>query len=61
MHLDSTGLLQLEREHDGYIMEMIVQSQQYTDKENYQIELLLAFLEHNYVVGFNRYQWTTFG
>lgn len=43
MHLDSTGLLQLEREHDGYIMEMIVQSQQYTDKETIRLNYCWLF------------------
>lgn len=44
MHLDSTGLPPLEREHDGYIMEMILQSQQYTDKEIIRLNYCRLFL-----------------
>jgi hypothetical protein len=33
IHLDVTGLPPLEQEHDGYIMEWIVQSHQFTDKK----------------------------
>ena len=33
IQVDSTGLPQLERKHDGYIMECIVQSQQFSEKE----------------------------
>jgi hypothetical protein len=44
LHLDVTGLPPLEREHDGYIMEWIIQSDRFTDKEVVRLNYCRLFL-----------------
>ena len=44
LHLDMTGLPPLEREHDGYLMVWIVQSNQFTDKEGVRLNYCRLFL-----------------
>ena len=44
LHLDVTGLPPLEREHDGYIMEWIVQSDRFKDKEIIRLNYCRLFL-----------------
>ncbi len=44
IHLDAPGLPPLEREHDGYIMEWIVHSHQFTDKEIVRLNYCRLFL-----------------
>ena len=44
LHVDVTGLPPLEREHDGYLMERIIQSQQFTDKDIVRLNYCRLFL-----------------
>ena len=44
IQVDSTGQPQLERKHDGYIMECIVQSQQFSEKEIVRLNYCRLFL-----------------
>jgi hypothetical protein len=44
LHLDVTGLPPLEREHDAYIMDVIVQSRQFTDNEIIRLNYCRLFL-----------------
>jgi ribonuclease HI len=44
LHLDATGLPPLEREHDGYIMEWIVHSNLFEDKEVVRLNYCRLFL-----------------
>jgi hypothetical protein len=44
LHLDMTGLPPLEREHDGFIMDWIVQSNKFTDKEVVRLNYCRLFL-----------------
>ena len=44
LHFGTTGLPSLEREHDGFIMEWVIQSQQFTDKEITRLNYCRLFL-----------------
>ncbi len=44
LHVDTTGIPPLEREHDGYMMEWIVRSKQFTDKEVVRLNFCRLFL-----------------
>jgi hypothetical protein len=44
LHLDVTGLPPLEKEHGGYIMEWIIESDKFTDKEVVRLNYCRLFL-----------------